>query len=315
MGKLLLAGVGGNLGTEAAKVLLTLEDKSNLIFCSTREEPLKEYAAMGIETHVIDFNYYDKLEEAFKNAEVISIISMPFVGEKRQAAHRNAVDAAKKVGVKKIVYTSLAAADDESNPSMEKLDHIYTENYIKNAGLDYIFLRNSQFAEAMVTNYFTFVNMKAPLANNFGNGHMAFISRKDCAKALAYALHKHKEYDHAVLNINGKELLTIGEFCNIGNKETGNNVNYIEISDEENYKVFDSMGIPRTTDGKFQDGSEAPFCSDGMVSFGKAIRLEKFAVFTDDFKKLTGSEPISVSYMFANNKDFQVGDRHSTDKK
>jgi len=315
MGKLLLAGVGGNLGTEAAKVLLTLEDKSNLIFCSTREEPLKEYAAMGIETHVIDFNYYDKLEEAFENAEVISIISMPFVGEKRQAAHRNAVDAAKKVGVKKIVYTSLAAADDESNPSMEKLDHIYTENYIKNAGLDYIFLRNSQFAEAMVTNYFTFVNMKAPLANNFGNGHMAFISRKDCAKALAYALHKHKEYDHAVLNINGKELLTIGEFCNIGNKETGNNVNYIEISDEENYKVFDSMGIPRTTDGKFQDGSEAPFCSDGMVSFGKAIRLEKFAVFTDDFKKLTGSEPISVSYMFANNKDFQVGDRHSTDKK
>jgi NAD(P)H dehydrogenase (quinone) len=315
MGKILLAGVGGNLGCEAAKVLLTLEDKSNLIFCATKEETLKQYADMGIETHVVDFNYYEGLEEAFKNAEVVSLISMPFVGEKRQAAHKNAVDAAKKVGAKKIVYTSLAAADDESNPSLEKLDHIYTENYIKSVGLDYIFLRNSQFAEAMVTNYFTFVNMKIPMANNMGNGHMAFISRKDCAKALAYALHKANEYDHATLNINGKELLTIGEFVQIGNKETGNNVVYQEVSDEDNYKIFDSMGIPRTTDGKFQDGSEAPFCSDGMVSFGKAIRLEKFAVFTDDFKKLTGDEPLTVSYMFANNKDFQVGERHSKDKK
>jgi len=315
MGKLLLAGVGGNLGTEAAKVLLTLEDKSNLIFCSTREAPLKPYADMGVETRVVDFNYYENLEQAFKGADVVAFISMPFVGAKRQQAHKNAVDAAKSVGAKKVIYTSLANAGDETNPSMEKLDHIYTENYVKSVGLDYIFLRNSQFAEAMVTNYFTYVNLKMPLANNMGNGHMAFISRKDCAKALAYAMHKHNEYDHATLNINGKELLTIGEFVEIANKETGNNVVYQEISDEENYKIFDSMGIPRTTDGKFKDGSEAPFCSDGMVSFGKALRLEKFAIFTDDFKKLTGDEPISVSYMFANSKDFQVGDRHSTDKK
>ena len=33
MGKLLLTGVDGNLGAEAAKVLLELEDKDNLIFC------------------------------------------------------------------------------------------------------------------------------------------------------------------------------------------------------------------------------------------------------------------------------------------
>lgn len=32
MGKLLLTGVDGNLGAEAAKILLELEDKDNLIF-------------------------------------------------------------------------------------------------------------------------------------------------------------------------------------------------------------------------------------------------------------------------------------------
>ena len=43
---------------------------------------------------------------------------MPFVGPKRQAARRNAVDAAKAAGVKQIVYTSLVNADDETNPSL-----------------------------------------------------------------------------------------------------------------------------------------------------------------------------------------------------
>jgi len=315
MGKILLAGVGGNLGSEAAKILLKIEDKSNLIFCSTSEASLKPYADMGVETRVVDFNYADNLEKAFAGADVVGIISMPFVGDKRQAAHRNAVDAAKKANVKKVVYTSLVNAGDETNPSMEKLDHIYTENYVKASGLDYIFLRNSQFAEAMITAYFSNLSFKIPLSNNMGNGHMAFISRKDCAKALAYALHKNKEYSHATLDINGKELLTIGEFVAIGNKETGNNLVYNEVSDEENYKIFDAMGVPRTTDGKFKDGSDAPFCSDGMVSFGKAIRLEKFNVKTDDFQKLTGDEPIPVSFMFANSNDFQVGDRHSKDKK
>jgi NAD(P)H dehydrogenase (quinone) len=102
MGKLLISGVGGNLGKEAARILLTLEDKSNLIFCATSESTLKPYADMGIETHVVDYNHPDKLEEAFKNAEVAGIISMPFVGKKRENAHKNALDAAKKAGVKKL---------------------------------------------------------------------------------------------------------------------------------------------------------------------------------------------------------------------
>jgi len=103
MGKILLNGVGGQLGKYAAQFLLNLEDKSNLIFCSSNESTLKEYADMGIETHVVDFRTYnDKLEEAFKNADVVGIISMPFVGKKRQQAHKNAIDAAKKVGVKKL---------------------------------------------------------------------------------------------------------------------------------------------------------------------------------------------------------------------
>lgn len=313
MGKILLTGVDGNLGSEAARILMEIEPKENLIFCGYNPDSLKKYAEQGIETRVTNFNSADGLVEAFKGAQRLALISMPFVGAKRQNAHKNAIDAAKAAGVEQIVYTSLVNADDETNPSVEKKDHIFTEEYIKAAGLDYIFMRNSQYAEAMITNYYTYVHTDGVLKNSQGDGKMAYISRKDCAKAVAYALHRGNEYTKTALNINGPELMTITKFCEIGNEVTGNNVTYKEITDEENYQVFDAMGVPRTTDGVFKEGSEAPFSSDGMVTFAQAIREGKMDIFTDDFKKLTGSDPMTVRYMFEHSDEFQIGERHSKD--
>lgn len=313
MGKLLLTGVDGNLGGFAAEELLKLEPKENLIFCGYNPDSLKKYADMGIETHVTNFNNPDGLKEAFQNAEVVALISMPFVGVKRQNAHKNCVDAAKAAGVRQIVYTSLVNADDETNPSVEKKDHIYTEKYIQEQGLDYQFMRNSQYAEAMVTNYFTYAKMNAPLTNSQGDGLMAYISRKDCAKAVAYALHRSNEFSKKVWNINGLELMTISTFCAIGDVSTGNHVPFVNVTDEENYQIWDAMGVPRTTDGVFLKDSEAPFSSDGMVTFSQAIREGKMDIHTKDFTELTGATPISVRYMFDHQEEFQIGERHSKD--
>ncbi|AXQ78515.1 nucleoside-diphosphate sugar epimerase [Streptococcus chenjunshii] len=312
MAKLLLTGVDGNLGGLAAAYLLELTDKDNLIFGGYSQEALDKYGQAGVETRRMNFNHAEGLAEQFAGADTLALISMPFVGKKRQAAHKNVVDAAKAAGVKKIIYTSLVNAADPENPSVEKIDHAYTENYIEESGLDYIFLRNSQYAEAMITNYFTFVHANAPLANSLGDGKMAYISRKDCAKAVAHALLA-KNLHHSIQNINGPELLTMAEFVEIGNEVTGNSISYQAISDEENYAVFDAMGVPRTTDGEFKDDSEAPFSSEGMVTFAQAIREGKMDVFTDDFEQLTGAKPLTVRYMFEHEADFQVGQRHSED--
>ena len=81
------------------------------------------------------------------------MISMPFVGEKRRQAHKNAVDACVKANVKQIIYTSVLSAAHPFNPSIENVDHSYTEAIIQNTSLDYIFLRNSLFVEAFTSDY------------------------------------------------------------------------------------------------------------------------------------------------------------------
>ncbi|BCP57458.1 TPA: NmrA family NAD(P)-binding protein [Streptococcus suis] len=66
----------------------------------------------------MNFNHIDGLADRFKDVEVLALILMPFVGVKRQIAHKNVVDAAKAAGVKKIIYTSLVNASDPTNPSI-----------------------------------------------------------------------------------------------------------------------------------------------------------------------------------------------------
>ena len=314
MSKIVINGVDGNFGSLVAKYALKLMNKEDLVFTAPKEESLKEYKDQGIQTAIANFNDPEGLVKVFENADKVLLISMPFVGEKRRQAHKNAVDACVKANVKQIIYTSLVNADDETNPSVEKKDHIYTEKYIQEVGLDYQFMRNSQYAEAMVTNYFTYAHMNAPLTNSQGDGLMAYISRKDCAKALAYALHRSNEFHQKVWNINGLELMTISTFCAIGDVSTGNHVPFVNVTDEENYQIWDAMGVPRTTDGVFQKDSEAPFSSDGMVTFAQAIREGKMDIHTKDFAELTGDTPISVRYMFDHQEEFQIGERHSQDK-
>lgn len=69
---------------------------------------------------------------------------MPFVGPKRVAAHKAAVDALKEAKINRVFYTSIVGAGEKDINTYEVNDHVFTEAYIKESGLHYLFLRNSQ---------------------------------------------------------------------------------------------------------------------------------------------------------------------------
>lgn len=313
MKKILLNGVDGNFGGKSAGILLEKYPHEDLIFTAPREKALKKYKEMGIETRVADFNNAETLVETFKGADTVVLISMPFVGPKRRAAHKTAIDAAVRAGVKKLVYTSIVGAGEKDINTYEVNDHVWTENYIKEQPIHYLILRDSQYAEAMVSSFVeAYERTNGVLANNMGEGKMAFISRDDCATAAAYAAMS--EDIDKVLNINGAELLTIADFLEIASEVTGKKVVYKYITDDEMYAYFDSIGVPRTTEEMWADTAKNfPFCSDGMVTFGKAIRQNQMSVYTNDFEKLTGRKPLSVRQIFEDFSNHLIGNRTSTD--
>lgn len=314
MGKIIITGVDGNFGGYAARRALELVPADRLIFTSPVMEKMSTYEKTGAELRYADYNSPSTLRKAFEGGETLLLISMPFVGEKRRNAHKAAIDAAAECGIKKVVYTSIVGAGVEENDAYEIADHKVTEQYIKDKGIDYIILRDSQYAEAMVSAYEeAFNNTKGVLSNNMGDGLMAFVARFDCAEAAACVAAGAGEIN-SIYYISGPEAITVSEYLRIASDVTGNRVRYQYITDDEMYAFFDSIGVPRTTDGEWaKSASNFPFCSEGMVTFGRAIRLGQMSNCTNDYEMLTGKKPLSVREIFERIDEHRIGARTSTD--
>lgn len=312
MSKIVVNGVDGNFGGLVAKYVLDLVDKKDLVFTAPKIEKLKEYQEMGIAVAKANFNDIAGLVDVFKDADKVLLISMPFVGEKCRIAHKNVVDACMQANVKQIIYTSVLSAAHPFNPSIENVDHSYTEAIIQNSPLDYIILRNSLFVEAFTSDYMRAVAAsEKTISKNMGDGRVWFISRKDCAYAAACALNNHLLH-REILNINGLEPISYSDFLAIGNEVTNNNITYTRLTDDELYAYFDSIGVPRDTDGDF---SKSPIqaTSEGMVTFGTTVTQGYLDVPVSDFSSLTGRLPLSIKYIFEHVDDFLLGDRHPTE--
>lgn len=313
MGKVIITGVDGNFGGHAARTILGKMDKADLIFTSPNKAVVSQYKEQGIDARYADYNDPEGLPSSFAGGETLLLISVPQVGEKRRTMHKNAVDAAVKAGVRRIVYTSIVGAGVPENDAYEIADHKFTEEYIRKSGLRCVILRDAQYCEAMVAAFEQAAASGGVLTNNMGDGRMAHVARSDCAEAAACAAAGAGE-DNAVYYITGPTANTMEEFTAIGSEVTGKKVVYKYITDEEMWAFFDSKGVPRKTDGDWSKADPAfPFCSDGMVTFGRAIRLGQMDNCTNDFELLTGKKPKSVREVFQDIENHRIGTRTATD--
>jgi NAD(P)H dehydrogenase (quinone) len=217
---------------------------------------------------------------------------MPIIGEQRVRLHKNAVDGAVAAGIENIVYTSFVGAGDESNPALVTFDHRATENFIKQSGLKWNFMRDSQYAEAIVQQVLPNAVKTGEWVSNQGAGKIAFISREDCVKT-AVALLLGRGEDNTGYDVTGPELISSEEIVQIASDITGKPINFVNISDEKLFEIWDGMGVPRTTENGMKD-SPIPWCSEDMVSCGRAIREGLMETISNDVEKLTGEKPKSL---------------------
>lgn len=132
-----------------------------------------------------DFKQPDTLDAAFKGGDKLLIVSYPTINhEIRVKSHKAAIDAAKRVGIKHIYYTSLAFAGDSKAAVMQA--HIDTEAYLRNSGLTYTIIREGIYSESFPL-YFGYWNpsrgdeARVP----YGDGGIAWVCREDLGEGTA----------------------------------------------------------------------------------------------------------------------------------
>ena len=129
----LITGVTGGLGHSLCNTLLEIAEPSSVAVSSSSKSRAAEFIDRGAEFRHADYADPASLEKAFTGIKMLFFVSAnEFNTDKRMRMHKNVVDAAKKVGVGHVYYSSLAFGGfkDRSVIDLQQA-HLETEKLLK----------------------------------------------------------------------------------------------------------------------------------------------------------------------------------------
>lgn len=291
MGKIIVSGASGAFGHMAASMLLDRCNPQDIICLTRSPDKLADLASRGADVRVADFDDPAGLREAMAGGEKLLLISTLMVGQ-RPRQHGNAIAAAVASGVKHIVYTSIIDGGNPDHPAVEQHDHYATEQLLKQSGAAWTILNNSQYSEAIATAMAIPALAAGAKPDNCGDGKIAFVSRDDCV-ATAVGVLTQEGHEHMAYDVTGPELLSVPEAIAMIAEMAGKPIDLQQVDDEGMYAYFDSLGVARKSED-IKPGDAIPWASEGMVTFGQAIREGNFAVISDVVERITGKAPRSL---------------------
>ena len=220
--RVIISGASGQLGGQAVKDLLAKGvPAKNLILVSRTPEALAPYAKLGAVTRFGDFGKPESLGPAFAGGTRMLLISIGNGAGPRPVAHGHAIDAAKAAGVKQIAYTSWLGISKGDTLGIA-VDHLATEELLRNSGVAYTFLRNSLYMEILLPQAARMVAQGKAIIPQ-AEVRVGYVSRNDCAAAAAAVLAT-PGHDNRIYDITGPALIGVGEIAAAAAAATGKTI-------------------------------------------------------------------------------------------
>ena len=180
-----ITGASGHLGRLVVDQLLAAGTPPAQIVATGRDvNKLNDLAQDGVTVRRADFADPSTLDEAFAGADVMLLVSTTTVGERFGNA-RNAIDAAARAGVSRIVYTSIVNASTAQTTLADQ--HRRTEDYLRDSGSAFVILRNGRYLENY-TDQLPVITRYHALLGSAHDGLVSAASRRDYAAAAAAVL-------------------------------------------------------------------------------------------------------------------------------
>jgi NAD(P)H dehydrogenase (quinone) len=230
-------GITGATGQLGRIVVKKLKEKTSDIVALVRS-PMKA-ADLGVTARLADYDKPDTLDTALTGVDTLLLISANEIG-KRAEQHKNVVAAAKKAGVKRIVYTSILHAN--STPMSLAQEHVATEAAIISSGIPYTILRNGWYTENY-TNSIQGALAGGAFIGSAGNGKISSATRADFAEA-AVAVLTGEGHTNRIYELAGDGSYSLTELAAEISRQTGKNIPYKNLSVADYAAALAKFGIP-----------------------------------------------------------------------
>jgi NAD(P)H dehydrogenase (quinone) len=235
--KIGITGATGQLGKLIVEYLKEEVGSASLVALVRNPEKAGEH---GIETRTFDYNKPEDLTGQLKGIDRLLLISSNEIGQ-RARQHKNVIEAAKKAGIKWLVYTSILHADSTTiNLAGE---HLETEKLLKDSGIDYTILRNGWYTE----NYTGSIDgalAGGAFIGSAGTGKISSAARADYAEAAAIVL-SDVNYKGKVFELAGDNAYTLSDLAAEISNQKNRTIPYKNLPEAEYAKILESFNIPK----------------------------------------------------------------------
>ena len=272
---ILVTGATGTNGVELIKRLSAREIPVRA-FVRNRAKAQK-IALPGVEVVEGDFSQPQTFAHALEGVDrLFLLIPSGFEVETQQ---RNFVEAAKRAGVAHIVKLSQMGADEYS-PGRFQRYHAVVENYIRESGVAYTFLRPNLFMQGLLSFQSTIATQGAFYVAA-GDAQVSVVDVRDVAAiaelALTQAGHEGKTY-----TITGPEALTHVEMAAELSAAVGRHITFVDIPLASMRQALLGVGIPL-------------WQADGLVEEYELYRRGEASEVTNTVHEVAGAEPRTFS--------------------
>ena len=272
MPKIAVTGVTGNLGGMVSRLC-----KKNGIEVRNLARNVEKAEKLGFSN--VFKSSYDKSEDTVKSLEGIEVLFMVSGSENpnRVQQHKDFIDAAKIAGVSHIIYLSFYNASKNSIFTLGR-DHYATEEYIKENGFKYTFLRDNFYVDFFVDLCKEYGEIKGPARK----GKVSAVVRSDVSEVAAKILENPGKWENHTLNMTGPEELSMTEIVKAVSEYLGKEIKYIEETVEE---AYESRKIWKAEQWEY----------DSWVSTYTAIAENEQSGISNDIEKVLGRKATSLA--------------------